>query len=198
MTRGERGNGGRVLPLGLPQGSPTSGDAVSPHRGPGRPAKDLRRNGSARSGMAVPAPRPPRTWGSEDFEKGVPSCGGPSVLPSLPSPRSFDLGPGSCPGSFAAAKSAGGEAGGVRGARAPPAPLSAGVGRCCCPDPRGGQQGSMKGRSAREAGASGEGDKAGRDPSWRQGEGAGKRNQEGGEARRASGSGAAEPALPSR
>lgn len=65
--------------------------------------------------MAVPAPRPPRTWGSEDFEKGVPSRGGPSVLPSLPSPRSFDLGPGSCPGSFAAAKSAAGEAGGVRG-----------------------------------------------------------------------------------
>lgn len=93
------------------------------------------------------------------------------------------------------------QAGRRAGCAASPAPLSAGVGRCRCPDPLGEQQGSIKGRGAREAGASGEageGDKEGRDPSRHQGAGTGQRSQEGGEARRASGSRAAGLALPSR
>lgn len=108
-------NGGRVLPLGLPQGSPTSADAVSLRRRPGRPAKDLRGNGSAWSGMAVPAPRPPRaraqrTWGGVSrAAAALRSC-----LP-FPLPAALISAPDSCPGSFAAAESAGAEAGGVRG-----------------------------------------------------------------------------------
>lgn len=102
---------GPCAPLGAPAGLPHLGRCRVPAPASGRPARDLRRSGSARRGMAVPAPRPPRGRGGEGLGRGVPKCGGPSVLPPLPSPRGFDLGSRLLPGLLRRGR----EAGEVRG-----------------------------------------------------------------------------------
>lgn len=149
-----------------------------------------------RPGEAAAAPRP--AAGCRVIWGGIPGCGGRSgPAPRFPPPSALIRALGFCPGSFPADESAGGEAGGVCvGSPRTPAGRAAGgqgVGRCCCPDPRGGQQRRIKGRRMAEGG---ERRKGGTGPCRVPGRSSSERSQRG-RGGELEGSGAAGPA-PSR
>lgn len=165
-----------MFSLILLQGSSTSGDAVPPHLGLGmscpppnlRPplCESPRETLRHRPGEETAAPR--SAAGCRVLWGGIPGCGGRSgpALRFLP-PSALIRALGFCRGSFPADESAGGEAGGVCvGSSRTPVGRGAGgqrVGRCCCPDPRGGQQGTYKGEKdagGRREGETGDGSRS--------------------------------------